>query len=318
MALVDLTHDDNFDVGLTQEESDEAMARRLEREEYLNAQYLQREQANTGHDLDFLPEPTYEQLLPGTGAQYQGPPPPPPGLSEDARLAWYLQHEQGAVPAEAFGSSEIEDDDAALARRLQLEEQGSISDAELAQQMQEEENRREGVNRAQQGHYDPQIPFGLRRLMHNMRGLPFEEPAPPVFNAGDPNALMMHMLQGSGMRHDEMAQIMALLEGRQAMSRDIDGATYEDLLRLQEQLGVVSRGATSEQIDELPTSTAPAADTNNEHTSCAVCLEDYVEGESLRTLPCLHQFHTKCVDTWLKQNRACPICKIDVCTRDGP
>lgn len=45
--------------------------------------------------------------------------------------------------------------------------------------------------------------------------------------------------------------------------------------------------------------------------SCAICLEDYEEGELLRILGCseLHHFHAECVDQWLKKNKTCPLCK---------
>jgi hypothetical protein len=38
-------------------------------------------------------------------------------------------------------------------------------------------------------------------------------------------------------------------------------------------------------------------------------MEDFEEGDELRTLPCFHLFHAKCVDQWLKQNSICPICR---------
>jgi hypothetical protein len=41
-------------------------------------------------------------------------------------------------------------------------------------------------------------------------------------------------------------------------------------------------------------------------------MEDYVEGESIRTMPCLHYFHTPCIDKWLSRGKICPICKFDI------
>lgn len=45
---------------------------------------------------------------------------------------------------------------------------------------------------------------------------------------------------------------------------------------------------------------------------CTVCCEDFQEGEELRILPCLHRYHRACVDPWLREHRACPICKHNV------
>ena len=43
---------------------------------------------------------------------------------------------------------------------------------------------------------------------------------------------------------------------------------------------------------------------------CAICIEDYLEGNEIRVLPCSHAFHCKCIDPWLtKYNRACPLCQ---------
>ena len=50
---------------------------------------------------------------------------------------------------------------------------------------------------------------------------------------------------------------------------------------------------------------------------CALCLENFCAGESLRLLPCFHKFHKECVDRWLLgpelryKTRACPLCKAD-------
>lgn len=76
--------------------------------------------------------------------------------------------------------------------------------------------------------------------------------------------------------------------------------------------------------------------------TCAICLEDYKDGEVLRVLPCQHggtfsvilsnapalcvvdnvnknllaEFHLSCVDSWLtKWGTFCPVCKLDVKTK---
>ncbi|KAL3077361.1 hypothetical protein niasHT_035204 [Heterodera trifolii] len=45
---------------------------------------------------------------------------------------------------------------------------------------------------------------------------------------------------------------------------------------------------------------------------CAICLSNYKQGEKVRQLMCKHNFHTKCVDVWIKQQNKCPICREEI------
>ncbi len=118
-------------------------------------------------------------------------------------------------------------------------------------------------------------------------------------------------------------------------SRDFDGLDYESLWDFQERndQGLVnnmqSHGASDEDINRCPLSTLVVGDElitgrfnqqqqqqgshiPTERTSCAICLENYQVDDMIRTLPCFHQMHQRCIDRWLRQKANCPICKQNI------
>jgi len=46
---------------------------------------------------------------------------------------------------------------------------------------------------------------------------------------------------------------------------------------------------------------------------CAICLSEFVKGDTVRVLPCHHIFHLDEIDGWLiHRKKLCPVCKADV------
>ncbi|KAL5548719.1 hypothetical protein UlMin_003950 [Ulmus minor] len=88
-------------------------------------------------------------------------------------------------------------------------------------------------------------------------------------------------------------------------------------------MGSVDRGASDDQLSQLPCWKYKAIDEkfelgiNNDSNSepanddpeCCICLAKYKEKEEVRQLPCSHMFHLKCVDQWLRIISCCPLCK---------
>ncbi|XP_046364904.1 uncharacterized protein LOC124141063 isoform X2 [Haliotis rufescens] len=93
-----------------------------------------------------------------------------------------------------------------------------------------------------------------------------------------------------------------------------DGNDYEELLELAESLGEVKqKGMTKSELNRLPIRKFKSSDSSGNDTSdCLICMCDYQEGDSLRILPCCHEFHQPCIDKWLKNTATCPICRVDV------
>lgn len=45
-------------------------------------------------------------------------------------------------------------------------------------------------------------------------------------------------------------------------------------------------------------------------TDCNICMDHFTFRQFKRTLPkCNHTFHKKCIDSWLKKNSSCPVCR---------
>ena len=57
----------------------------------------------------------------------------------------------------------------------------------------------------------------------------------------------------------------------------------------------------------MPCPTATAS--TKQATDCSICCEAVTVQSVAVRLPCSHVFHPNCIDTWLRQNHTCPICR---------
>ncbi|GLC64641.1 hypothetical protein PLESTF_000187800 [Pleodorina starrii] len=93
--------------------------------------------------------------------------------------------------------------------------------------------------------------------------------------------------------------------------RDFTPEDYELLCRLDERVEN-RKGAKDEQLAALPTETVGTEGRRRSDgclATCTICMEEVAPGDVLKRLPCLHEFHGDCVDTWLKTKACCPICQ---------
>ena len=77
-------------------------------------------------------------------------------------------------------------------------------------------------------------------------------------------------------------------------------------MNLIESIGQVSRGMTQSDIEKLPTKSfkpselGGGGDSDGTEPQCNICIDEYADGDRLRILQCMHNFHAKCIDRWLK------------------
>ncbi|CAG8516253.1 11987_t:CDS:2 [Cetraspora pellucida] len=59
-----------------------------------------------------------------------------------------------------------------------------------------------------------------------------------------------------------------------------------------------------EVIDNLPTKIFYGSKRQDrERQECVICIEDFVDGDELKIMPCKHEYHVDCIDKWLKAKK---------------
>ena len=104
---------------------------------------------------------------------------------------------------------------------------------------------------------------------------------------------------------DELLKI-AMNKEKKHIKESPNSQNYLSNLKVENELPSFARS--------LPVSIYHVYQSKNENMpkNCSICLEDFIIGRKIITLPCFHFFHVNCVSKWLKTNGYCPICKLDI------
>ncbi|XP_023737146.1 probable E3 ubiquitin-protein ligase HIP1 isoform X1 [Lactuca sativa] len=110
-----------------------------------------------------------------------------------------------------------------------------------------------------------------------------------------------------------------LYDQHRDMRLDIDNMSYEELLALEEEMGIVSTALSEEelskclkisiyeplQIKESRTKISWCLD----ESKCSICQEEFIAGDEIGRMGCNHGYHAVCVNQWLQLKNWCPVCK---------
>eukprot|EP00743_Colponemidia_sp_Colp-15_P002775 GILK01003003.1.p1 GENE.GILK01003003.1~~GILK01003003.1.p1 ORF type:complete len:299 (+),score=37.01 GILK01003003.1:83-979(+) len=74
--------------------------------------------------------------------------------------------------------------------------------------------------------------------------------------------------------------------------------------------------ASSSAVDALPEVRIEKRIESEIPVDCAVCKDEFSEGDTAKKMPCLHLFHPDCILPWLKDHNSCPVCRFELPTDD--
>lgn len=64
------------------------------------------------------------------------------------------------------------------------------------------------------------------------------------------------------------------------------------------------RGLARTQIDQLPSYRFSGEIEEGGQSTCVICMCEFETRQTLRVLPCSHEYHAKCIDKWLKVKKS--------------
>lgn len=126
------------------------------------------------------------------------------------------------------------------------------------------------------------------------------ETPPPSLEPQSSSDLQLHtsssssgLLQGPPPSYEES---MPMYHPTPNVTRPASQLTEEEQVKIAKRIGL---------IQHLPTGTYDGCKKNRE---CVICMVEFMVGDSVRYLPCMHTYHVECIDDWLMRSFTCPSC----------
>lgn len=82
-------------------------------------------------------------------------------------------------------------------------------------------------------------------------------------------------------------------------SRHVPQLAEEEQIQIAKRIGL---------IQHLPTGTYDGGGSSKKSRECVICMVEFLVGDSIRFLPCMHTYHVRCIDDWLMRSFICPSC----------
>ena len=138
---------------------------------------------------------------------------------------------------------------------------------------------------------------------------------------GSPSSSFAEQLEAPGEGNEEEQEPAEWQEPAEEEDEEEDWSSDESEAGSgEDEFEFEEKGAGADIIAALPTRQLrlPPARTRRgarkaaeQARQCVICQCPCEDGETLKRLPCLHEFHCGCIDRWLQESAACPLCNCD-------
>lgn len=116
--------------------------------------------------------------------------------------------------------------------------------------------------------------------------------------------------------HSSETQSPINLNSEQNIGGYFDGVGYRAILEyLDDNTGVEQR-TTPTAKSVVDAFKFKKIECKNEVFFCAICQDLVNVGETVKELPCVHNYHANCIQSWLATRNTCPICRFEFPTGD--